>query len=85
MSEKKKKQHLLDDFLDALNEAERGQFEKIAKLAKEGKESENDLRETFFDLAGLVLKTKTNHPGPLWGAFKSKYLQATKKVKNRYL
>ena len=80
MSEKKKKQHLLDDLLDALNEAERGQFEKIAKLAKEGKESENDLRETFFDLAGLVLKkTKTNHPGPLWGAFKSKYLQATRK------
>ena len=24
-------------------------------------------------------KTKTNHPGPIWGAFKSKYLQPTRK------
>jgi len=79
MSKDKKQQPGLMDFLDALNEDDRARFDEIAKKAEEGKTSENDLRERFFTLAGPVVeRIGAKHPGPIWGAFKTKYIQVTK-------
>ena len=79
MSKEKKQQPGMEDFLDALKENERTRLDEIIKEAEGGKTPENDLRERFFTFAGpVVMRIGAKHPGPIWGAFKAKYIQVAK-------